>query len=290
MKNLTTTLAFASLSIVSFQAAHAEDEPLFDVGAFIAGMQAEGRFGTSDAPLEGSWSFPEDQETAAYVYDIADTPMEFEQDGVGPGGATNHGRTACIAEVDETTVTIGMMAENSVDTAGQVMPYMTWAQVSGEFHININAPAELNYEFCAYTENVSAYSVLRVKKLVNGTFGGAPLAEQNVPSNAGSICSSGTLTLDPGYYQFYFANWSNVTSQNGFPGSKSAMVVTMGELEITPLVVPNPADITGDGKVDGQDLARLLGAWGSSAGGGDLNGDGTVDGQDLAILLGAWTG
>ena len=96
-------------------------------------MEAEGRFGTSDAPLEGSWVFPEDPETSAFVHDIADTPMQFEQDGVGPGGATNHARTTCIAEVDQTTVTIGMLAENSADTAGQAMPYMAWAQVSGEF-------------------------------------------------------------------------------------------------------------------------------------------------------------
>jgi hypothetical protein len=48
-----------------------------------------------------------------------------------------------------------------------------------------------------------------------------------------------------------------------------------------------PADLTGDGSVDGQDLGVLLGNWGSN-GAGNLNGDASVDGQDLGILLGAW--
>jgi hypothetical protein len=46
-------------------------------------------------------------------------------------------------------------------------------------------------------------------------------------------------------------------------------------------------DITGDGVVDGADLATMLGNWGGS-GVGDLDGSGTVDGADLATLLGAW--
>ncbi|MCA9284678.1 MAG: beta-propeller fold lactonase family protein [Phycisphaerales bacterium] len=50
----------------------------------------------------------------------------------------------------------------------------------------------------------------------------------------------------------------------------------------------NPADLNGDGLVDGADLGILLGAWGGS-GPGDLNGDGTVDGADLGLLLAAWT-
>jgi hypothetical protein len=47
-----------------------------------------------------------------------------------------------------------------------------------------------------------------------------------------------------------------------------------------------PADINGDGTVDGSDLAALLAGWATSS--PDLNGDGIVDGADLAILLGAW--
>lgn len=48
-----------------------------------------------------------------------------------------------------------------------------------------------------------------------------------------------------------------------------------------------PADLTGDGLVNGADLAIVLGNWGG-AGLGDLNGDGEVNAADLAVLLGAW--
>ncbi|MCE2883034.1 MAG: dockerin type I domain-containing protein, partial [Planctomycetaceae bacterium] len=50
----------------------------------------------------------------------------------------------------------------------------------------------------------------------------------------------------------------------------------------------NPADLNGDGAVNGADLTILLGAWGSTNAAYDLDGSGTVSGGDLAILLGAW--
>lgn len=49
------------------------------------------------------------------------------------------------------------------------------------------------------------------------------------------------------------------------------------------------ADIDNNGRIDGADLAILLGAWGGT-GAADLNRDGHVDGADLAVLLDAWTG
>lgn len=58
------------------------------------------------------------------------------------------------------------------------------------------------------------------------------------------------------------------------------------------IIVTNPTpspDLTGDGLVNGADLATLLGQWGS-AGSADFDGSGQVAGPDLATLLGAWTG
>ncbi|MBM4114705.1 MAG: hypothetical protein FJ252_02370 [Phycisphaerae bacterium] len=52
--------------------------------------------------------------------------------------------------------------------------------------------------------------------------------------------------------------------------------------------VSNPADIDGNGNVDGADLGLLLAGWGSSS--PDVNGDGVVDGSDLGLLLAAWVG
>ncbi|MBM4112628.1 MAG: hypothetical protein FJ253_04525 [Phycisphaerae bacterium] len=48
-----------------------------------------------------------------------------------------------------------------------------------------------------------------------------------------------------------------------------------------------PADLDGNGTVDGADLGELLGQWGQ-AGSADLDGSGAVDGADLGELLGAW--
>lgn len=48
-----------------------------------------------------------------------------------------------------------------------------------------------------------------------------------------------------------------------------------------------PADVTGDGAVDGADLATLLGNW-ANPGVADFDRSGAVDGADLATLLGAW--
>lgn len=54
---------------------------------------------------------------------------------------------------------------------------------------------------------------------------------------------------------------------------------------------PCPADVTGNGAVDGVDLAALLSAWGTIGGGEfntDIDGSGNVDGADLAFILSGW--
>lgn len=58
-----------------------------------------------------------------------------------------------------------------------------------------------------------------------------------------------------------------------------------------PLVAPIVGDLNGDGAVDGEDLAVMLGTWGVCGRCvADLDGSGVVDGADLALLLGQWTG
>lgn len=65
----------------------------------------------------------------------------------------------------------------------------------------------------------------------------------------------------------------------------------LDNISITRTVGP-PADLDGDGLVNGADLAALLAAWGPCPPKGgcpaDLDGDGSVDGADLAALLSAW--
>ncbi len=48
----------------------------------------------------------------------------------------------------------------------------------------------------------------------------------------------------------------------------------------------NPSDLDENGMVDAEDLALLLGAWGTPD--ADIDGNGTTDAGDLALLLGAW--
>lgn len=52
-------------------------------------------------------------------------------------------------------------------------------------------------------------------------------------------------------------------------------------------VMSTPADLSGDGVVDGTDLAVLIASWGTPV--ADLNNDGTTNGSDLAILLASWS-
>ena len=49
-----------------------------------------------------------------------------------------------------------------------------------------------------------------------------------------------------------------------------------------------PADLDGSGHVNAQDLAALLGSWGTADPVADLDGSGAVNAPDIAILLGAW--
>ncbi|MFO0962111.1 MAG: hypothetical protein U0625_04315 [Phycisphaerales bacterium] len=53
------------------------------------------------------------------------------------------------------------------------------------------------------------------------------------------------------------------------------------------LLSPCPADLDGNGVVDGADLGMLLGNWGG-AGTGDIDGNGIVNGADLGALHGAF--
>jgi len=49
-----------------------------------------------------------------------------------------------------------------------------------------------------------------------------------------------------------------------------------------------PADLDGNGSVDGADLTAILNAWGSANPTADIDASGTVDAADLAAALGAW--
>ena len=111
----------------------------------------------------------------------------------------------------------------------------------------------------------------------------------------GLVFSFNSTGLSPGEYS---ASLSISVSDEDLQGESSAIIT----LEITVTIgdVAMPADLNGDGVVNGLDLGILLANWSIPAGtpgcGGapgscssDLNGDGLVDGIDLGILLANWT-
>ena len=70
----------------------------------------------------------------------------------------------------------------------------------------------------------------------------------------------------------------------------AALSIVLGLGAAVPAAAQCPGDLTGNGAIDGLDLAGVLSAWGTSGGelGGDVNGDGIVNGADLAVILSGW--
>ena len=71
----------------------------------------------------------------------------------------------------------------------------------------------------------------------------------------------------------------------------AAVTMTFG-LSTSTVQAQCASDITGDGQINGADLAQLLADWGSCPAGGtcasDITGDGQINGADLAQLLADW--
>lgn len=134
-----------------------------------------------------------------------------------------------------------------------------------------------------------------------GDFVPTPSATLNVSGIAWYVWgSTGGLVTD-------VQSWVNQPSQNfgwmlrgdesvertskRFDSRQSSNASTKPQLIVT-FTPPasNPADINGDGAVNGLDLTALLGAWGTGTASADIDRDGTVGGADLTALLAAWTG
>lgn len=288
--NTTTTFAaialVTSLGTVNLNA----DDPIFEVSAFIVGIEGEGFAGDEATGIGYDWEFPSGG-GSQYFYDVDDLPVEFEKTMETPLGAVSYGHAKCEGEVTDTSVQIFGLSTAGVGIADDGDPSQfvrAYSQVHGEFHLSIPEGATLDFELCAVTEGQTAMTQMYIRKLVNGNF--QTVFEHVLFSNTDYDCLEGTYQAEAGYYQLYFSAYTNLKNDAllGQTGTLLAGSGLQAIIDFSPL--PSIADINGDGKVDGIDLGRLLGAWGSSAGGGDLNGDGTVDGADLAILLGEWTG
>jgi hypothetical protein len=120
-------------------------------------------------------------------------------------------------------------------------------------------------------------------QIPSGPFSLVSGATSGVGANAASVVVRFNPTgLSPGTYQ---ATATIRTSDENVPGAVNSQIVAT--LVATLGGSANPADLNGDGVVNGADLGILLAAWGGS-GTGDLNGDGTINGADIGILLANW--
>ena len=285
----TTKTTMIALCVAAFgtTSLHAEDS-LFEVSAFIVGIEGEGFAGDEVTEQGDTWAFHAGG--SQYFYSVDDLPQEHEQTIVGPLGGFSAGVTTCEATLTDTSVQIYGVAAGftGITEGGDPSAYaQSYAQVHGEFHLSVPEGATMDFELKALTEGQSSNAQLFIRKLVNGNF--QTVYENVLPSNAGLVVVDGTFEAEAGYYQLYFSGYGYLDNDAlfGQPGSLQAASAFLATIDFSPL--PNIADITGDGIVDGADLARVLGAWGTSASGGDLNGDGIVDGADLALILANWT-
>lgn len=288
----TLPLLIMTLAGLTTTSLIAEDQPeeTFNISAFIGIINGSGLLGDSDDPLAGSWDTGEDPLGTYSANQVSETPIEFEMPGLGTQGSMAYGRAKCTAAVTSTTISLDLLTHGIADSGTEHVPFQAWSQATGEFHIHIETPATIDYVLCTNHELSNNTTTLAIRKLENGNWNMDSLVHHYASSNTGELCSDGALEVEPGFYQLYFSSYCYLNSANTGLGWHTSKAEAAALLQITPVQAPNPADINGDGKVDGIDLGRILGAWGSTAGGGDVNGDGVTDGQDLAIVLGCWTG
>ena len=106
----------------------------------------------------------------------------------------------------------------------------------------------------------------------------------------GMVERTGSISLLAGKHPITIAFFEN--------GGGAGCIVRASGPDLTYQVIPdsmwshggtigNPADLNGDGYVDGADLGLLILGWGQP-GPSDLNGDGITDGEDFGLLLLAW--
>lgn len=144
---------------------------------------------------------------------------------------------------------------------------------------NLNLPPVLPIKYEVFPSDMVSTSD-RVS--INGQPGGQPWGRVvNVPPGQVKLLTATVQFLAPDAFQFYDVILSIDIDGDGVFDPVSSIAIVQGP-------APCVGDLTGDGVIDGADLATLLGAWGTGGSVADVNGDGVVDGADLATVLGAW--
>lgn len=257
----------------------------FDVTAFIVGVGGEGECTDAAGETLGDWDFAPGDATSKFYHSMDDAPIALQLGVFDPIGAESQGRGVFDAVRTDTTLSMLAACRTVARNGNGPGHAKSYTAVHGEFHIKIDEPSILHSEWCHDTNGPGTWGQLRLRKLVNGNFQDFKSFDQLAP--LGEQCEIETVELEPGHYQLWFNARSFIQTNPGQIGdSIMGVSVTESHFEIVP--APKPGDVNGDGIVDGADLARVLGAWGTNAAGADLNGDGTVNGADLAIVLANW--
>ncbi len=108
----------------------------------------------------------------------------------------------------------------------------------------------------------------------------------------GMVDRTGSISLMPGRHPIrieFFENGGGAGCIARIAGPDLAYGVIPDAMWSHGGTIAAPADLDGDGAVNGADLGLLLGGW-AQPGPTDLDGDGTTSGADLGLLLSAWTG
>jgi hypothetical protein len=186
-----------------------------------------------------------------------------------------------------------LAASGSTASVASAAPIAVIHAISGStylvsFQIDVTTRFSLGGELSAEgaAPVVLGYARVRLEE-----FDGGVITETMVEPapNGRAVTSqvSEVVQLQPGVYTLRVDAGTVIDSMIPPSGSGTSTY----DIEFTPL---DPADLDGDGDVDGIDLALLLGAWGgcplASVCGcpADLDCSGVINGIDLAMLLAAW--
>jgi hypothetical protein len=163
-----------------------------------------------------------------------------------------------------------------IDNNFTLEPTSTWeVKVSGKGFFDHD-------EFWAYGDAVQVAGDLDVRLIdLGGEFFAPSVGEEYVILRAPETALTGAFANQP---VSFIPGWVYVWSILYFvEEDDSAVAIKVAD------IIPCPADLNGDGQVDGADLGLLLAAWGPCASCiEDINVDGQVDGADLGLLLAAW--
>ena len=279
-----STIALTAFTAIAMMTS-ARGDATFDVAIFAVGIDGQGFVGDEATEKGSEWSFNPSGSGPIFHFDVDDAPIDMEEWTNGSLGGASHGRGIFEHQITDTVL---RFSANASALAAGVEPgeyAESYAQVHGEYHLSIDEASTIEYDLCIDTEGDITLGQLHIRKLVNSQF--QAVVSHSLLPDVGLDCSSDEIEVEAGYYQVYFSAYVHI--DNDLQGDDLwvfGQSNAAARLEIQPL--PNPADINGDGIVDGADLARVLGAWGTDAPGGDVNGDGIVDGADLALVLANW--